>query len=74
MKSTFDWAHECQYISNMVDVARGLRAPDDAHNMRDFNYRQEVLAKYLQVQSKAAERAGRHDSVAYIEQCLDDLR
>ena len=74
MKTPQQWARECQYISDMVDVARGLRAPDASHTMADFNYRYEVLEKYLVMQSRAAERDGRHDSVTYIQECLDDLR
>lgn len=74
MNNELKWSRERSYISNMVEVARGLRAPDANHNMRDFNYRREVLIKYLEMQSEAAGRDGRHDTVVYIEHCLDDLR
>ena len=70
----FSWSQECTYIANMADVFQGTRAPDDSHNQADFNYDREVFLNYCQMQSGAAHRAGRHDSVVYIQQVMDDLK
>lgn len=74
MSTDFTWASECDYISKVTDVARGLRTPDEAFNLSNFNYDRSAFIRYCIMQRNAAERQGHSDSATYIQHCIDDLQ
>lgn len=72
---TLHWSKECQYISDITEVALRRRAPnpDQGLTMALFNYDLECLKRYLEMQRDSAHRDGRHDSVVYIQHCIDEI-
>ena len=63
-KTDFDWARECEYISD-VTSKQG--------RVKEMNNDQRVFLRYCEMQRDCATRDGKHDSATYIQHCIDDL-
>lgn len=72
--NTIEWAVECGYISLLTNAIRGEAKEGKEAFQRKFGGDVEAFRRFCREKQAQAEQAGRHDTAAYIGQCLDDLK
>lgn len=65
MKTDFEWARECRYISEVTDK-KGM--------VSEMNFSTETFIRYCEMQREQAEKDAFSDAALYIQECIDDLK
>lgn len=72
--TTTEWAVECGYIALITNAILDKHEEGKGEFQRKFDGDVERFRQFCRDKQRQAEAEGRHDSVVYIEHCLDDLK